>query len=64
MRKFMRGEQRRTKRKEPKSNTPAPKTMDPSPTPPKSRKNKKVWRVKKTSPSSMSSLGTDEWISN
>jgi hypothetical protein len=30
-----------------------------TPAPPKSRKNKKVWRVKKTSPSSTSSLGTD-----
>jgi hypothetical protein len=37
---------------------------DPSPTPPKSRKNKKVWLVKKTSPSSTSSPGTDEWTSS
>jgi hypothetical protein len=37
---------------------------DPSPTPLKSRKNKKVWRVKKTLSSSTSSPGTDEWTSS
>jgi hypothetical protein len=43
VRKFMKGERRRTKRKEPRSNNPAPKNMDPSPTPPTTiKKNKKV----------------------
>jgi hypothetical protein len=40
---------------------------DPSATPPKSKKKKKkkkVWRVNRTSPSSTSSPGTNEWTSN
>jgi hypothetical protein len=37
---------------------------DPSPTPPKSRKDKKVWRKKKTSLSSTSSPGTNKWTSS
>jgi hypothetical protein len=62
VRKFMRGEQRRIKRKELKNNTPALEIKDPSPAPPKSKK--KVWQVKKTSSSSTSSLGMDDWTSS
>jgi hypothetical protein len=37
---------------------------DPSPALPKSKKNKKVWRVKNMSPSSTSPPGMDEWTSS
>ena len=61
MKTFMKEEQGKSKRPKRKGKPKITKTKDPSPVPPTiPRKAKKVWRKKKTSSSTTTSLGMDE----
>ena len=57
---FMKGDQAKPKRPKKKGKSKVIKTEDPAPAPPTiPKKTKKVWRKKKTSASTTTSLGTD-----